>query len=254
MGLLAEDEPPAFRVLNQGGASPFLLTADHAGRVIPRALGTLGVAEAELRRHIAWDIGIAGVTELLAQALDATAILQTYSRLVIDCNRQPHVPSAFPEVSESTAIPGNTGLTAADKAARQAAIFDPYHTEIARLIAVLPQKPIYVAMHSFTPVYHGVARPMQVALLYNRAPRLARALVALLREEGDLVVAENDPYRVTDETDYGVPVHAERGGLDYLEIEIRQDLIEDTAGQAKWAQILARLLPRAVASLKEQRA
>jgi predicted N-formylglutamate amidohydrolase len=251
MSLLAADEAPAFRVLNPGGASPFLLTADHAGRVIPRALGTLGLADADLRRHIAWDIGIAGVTERLAAALDATAILQTYSRLVIDCNRQPRVPSAFPEVSEATPIPGNTGLTAADKAARQAAIFEPYHAEIARLIAARAET-IYVAMHSFTPVYHGNARPMQVALLFNRAPRLSHALAALLRQEGSLVVTENDPYRVSDETDYGVPVHAERGGLDYLEIEIRQDLIEDAAGQERWAAILARLLPRAAASLKEQ--
>jgi predicted N-formylglutamate amidohydrolase len=254
MGLLAEGEPAAFRVLNPGGASPFLLTADHAGRMIPHALGTLGLAAADLRRHIAWDIGIAGVSELLASALDATAVLQTYSRLVIDCNRQPHVPSAFPEVSEATAIPGNAGLSAAEKAARQAAIFDPYHEEIARLIAARAEKPIYVAMHSFTPVYHGVARPMHIALLYNRAPRLSHALAALLRAEGDLVVTENEPYRVSDETDYGVPVHAERGGLDYLEIEIRQDLIEDAEDQAKWAQILARLLPRAAAQLKEQRA
>jgi len=252
MGLLAEDEAPAFQVLNQGGTSPFLLTADHAGRVIPRALGTLGLAAADLLRHIAWDIGIAGVTALLAAELDATAILQTYSRLVIDCNRQPGVPSAFPAVSEATPIPGNAGLTEADKAARQAEIFDPYHAEIALLIAARTKRPMYVAMHSFTPVYHGVARPMQVALLYNRTPRLSHALAALLRTEGDLVVTENDPYRVTDETDYGVPVHAERGGLDYLEIEIRQDLIEHAAGQAKWAKILARLLPRAAASLKEQ--
>jgi len=251
MGLLAEDEAAAFRVVNPQGVSPFLLTADHAGRVIPRALGNLGVPEAELRRHIAWDIGIAAVTERLAAALDATAILQTYSRLVIDCNRQPHVPSAFPEVSEATPIPGNAGLTADDKAARQSAIFDPYHGEIARLIAARAAT-IYVAMHSFTPVYHGAARPMQVALLYNRAPRLSHALAKLLRAEQNLVVTENDPYRVSDETDYGVPVHAERTGLDYLEIEIRQDLIEDAAGQEEWAAILARLLPIAAASLKEQ--
>jgi predicted N-formylglutamate amidohydrolase len=120
-------------------------------------------------RHIAWDIGIAGVTRRLAGLLDAAAILQVYSRLVIDCNRQPSVPSAFPVVSEATPIPGNVGLTEADKAARQRAIFDPYHGEIARLLAArLSIKPVYVAMHSFTPVYLGVARGMEVAVLYNR--------------------------------------------------------------------------------------
>jgi predicted N-formylglutamate amidohydrolase len=251
MGLLGDDEPPAFRVLNRDGASRFLLTADHAGRVIPRRLENLGLGEADISRHIGWDIGIAGVTARLADALGATAILQTYSRLVIDCNRQPHVASAFPVISEATAIPGNKDLTEADKAARQAAIFDPYHAEIARLIGMRPAAPIYVAMHSFTPVYLGAARPMQVALLYNRNPRLSRILAGLLHAEGKYVVAENEPYRVSDETDYGVPVHAEARGLDYLEIEIRQDLIADEAGQAEWAGILARLLPLAAETLGE---
>jgi len=168
---------------------------------------------------------------------------------VIDCNRQPHVPSAFPTLSEDTAIPGNAALTEADKAARREQIFDPYHAEIRRLIAVLG-RPVYVAMHSFTPVYLGVARPMQAAVLYNRNPRLSRILAGLLRSE-NLAVAENEPYRVSDETDYGVPVHAEAGGLDYLEIEIRQDLIAHEAGQAEWARRLARLLPLAAEKLRE---
>src|SRR5271168_2152337 len=131
MTLLDGDEKPVFTVVNPAGKSRFLLTADHAGREIPRALGDLGVSAADMERHIAWDIGIEGVTRRLAAALDATAILQTYSRLVVDCNRQPYVPSAFPEVSESTRIPGNIGLSAAQKLARQQAIFDPYHAEIA---------------------------------------------------------------------------------------------------------------------------
>ena len=243
--MLDEDEKPVFTVVNPGGKSRFLLTADHAGQEIPLALGDLGVSAADMERHIAWDIGIAGVTKLLAAALDATAILQIYSRLVVDCNRPPSVPSAFPEISEATTIPGNLGLTQAEKRARQEAIFDPYHREIARLIAARRETPIYVAMHSFTPVYLDVAREMHAAVLYNRNPRLSHALAALLRREDGLVVAENDPYRVTDETDFGVPVHAERAGLDYLAVEIRQDLIRDQNGQAEWAARLARLLPLA---------
>jgi len=250
-GLLAADEPPAFRIEHEGAAkNRFLLTADHAGRKIPRALGDLGVAEADLRRHIAWDIGIAGVTSHLARMLGAEAVFQTYSRLVVDCNRQPTVPSAFPVVSEATAIPGNVGLDEAGKRARLEAVFEPYHAAIRRAIAARAEKPVYVAMHSFTPVYLGVPRAVEVAVLYNRAPRLSLALADLLREEGGLVVGENDPYRVTDETDYGVPVHAERGGLDYVEIEIRQDLIEGEAGQLAWAARLARLLPQALARME----
>jgi predicted N-formylglutamate amidohydrolase len=251
MGLLTEDDVKPFRLFNAAGRSRFLLTADHAGNLVPRALGDLGLAEADLRRHIGWDIGISGVTIGLAERLDAVAILQNYSRLVVDCNRQPYVPSAFPVVSEATAIPGNAGLTEAAKRSRQAEIFDPYHDEIKRLIAARgAEPPVYVAMHSFTPVYLGERRAMDVAVLYNRSPRLSQALAQLLRAEGDLTVAENDPYRVSDESDYGVPVHAERGGLDYLEIEIRQDLIESEAGQASWADRLARLLPLALAAVE----
>ena len=244
--LLADDEALPFRIENPDGGSPILFTADHAGRVIPRALGDLGLTEPDLSRHIAWDIGIAGVTSRLAKLLDATAIFQTYSRLVIDCNRRPDVPGAFPVVSEATPIPGNQNLTEAEKLARRVAIFDPYH----EAIAALKTGRIYVAMHSFTPVYLGNARPMQVALLYNRNPRLSHAMAALLRAEGDLAVAENQPYYVSDETDYGVPVHAERAGLDYLEIEIRQDLIAEASGQQEWADRLARLLPLAAETLK----
>lgn len=150
----------------------------------------------------------------------------------------------FPEVSEATRIPGNLGLSETEKRARLHSIFDPYHAEIARLIGQRKSSNmIYVAMHSFTPVYLGAVRPMHVAVLYNRNPRVSHILADLLRGEVGLVVGENEPYRVSDETDYGVPVHAERGGLDYVEIEIRQDLIEDESGQQEWADRLARLLP-----------
>jgi len=249
MGLLGEEEPAPVRLVNPDGASRFLLTADHAGRRIPQCLGDLGVPPAEMARHIAWDIGIAAVTEGLAVALDAPAILQNYSRLVVDCNRRPDVKSAFPEVSEATAVPGNCGLSAADKAARRQAIFDPYHAEIARMLDARPGV-IYVAMHSFTPVYLGAARGMHVAVLYHRNPRASQVLAGLLRQEQGLVVAENEPYQVGDETDYGVPVHAERRGLDYLEIEIRQDLIADARGQREWVERLGRLLPMVAEGLK----
>ena len=244
MSLLGADEPGPAEVLQENGTSRFVLTADHAGRAIPRGLADLGVSEAERLRHIAWDIGIAGVTRRLSALLDAPAVLQHYSRLVVDCNRPTGAGSAFPEVSEATVIPGNAGLDEAAKAARIAAIFEPYHAAIAQALEARGRS-IYVAMHSFTPVYLGRARPMHVAVLYNRNPRLSQALAELLRAEPGLVVAENEPYAVSDVSDYGVPVHAERRGLDYVEIEIRQDLIQDEGGQAEWAGRLARLLPLA---------
>jgi predicted N-formylglutamate amidohydrolase len=249
--LLTKDDPAPFRVLRETAASDIFLTADHAGRLIPKALGDLGVPPAERQRHIAWDIGIAGVTERLSDLLDATAILQTYSRLVIDCNRDPSWPSAMPEVSEYTPIPGNLNLTEGAKAARVAAIFTPYHDRIRTLLdARAHRRTVLVAMHSFTPSFKGENRAMEVGMLYNKDARLARILLDLLRQEGDLTVGDNAPYAVTEDSDYGVPTHGEKRGLPHIEIEIRQDLIATPAGQQAWANRFARLLTAADAALK----
>jgi predicted N-formylglutamate amidohydrolase len=250
--LLAADEPAPVTVYNAGGPSPFMLVADHAGNAMPRALGRLGIAEAECRRHIAWDIGIAGLGRLLADALDATLIRQNYSRLVIDCNRPPGAATSIPDISDLTAIPGNAALSDADKAARARAIFWPYH---ARIEAELERRQqagraaVLIALHSFTPVFKGLARSWHAALLYNRDPRLARRLLALLKEESGLIVGDNEPYFVSDASDYTIPVHGERRHVPHALIEIRQDLIADEKGERQWAQLLARLLPEAYASL-----
>ncbi len=251
--LLDPDESSPVRVLRETGRSDLFLTADHAGRAIPRRLGQLGLPENELVRHIGWDIGIAGVTERLSQALDATAVLQIYSRLVIDCNRDPSVPTSIPEISELTEIPGNRHLSDADRAARIEAIFAPYHARIRTLLddrAAAGRRTVLVAMHSFTPIFKGESRAMHVGVLYNRDATLANTLLALLRAEGDLVVGDNAPYAITDTSDYGIPVHGEQRGLVHVEIEIRQDLIADEAGQAAWAARFARLLRAADALLQ----
>jgi predicted N-formylglutamate amidohydrolase len=204
-----------------------------------------------MERHIAWDIGIAAVTEQLSALLDATSVLQTYSRLVIDCNRDPSWPTAMPEISEHTAIPGNIGLSQADREARIAAIFTPYHRRISELLdARAERRTVVIAMHSFTPSFKGESRAMQVGMLYNKDPVLARILLNLLRQEGDLVVGDNAPYAITGNSDYGIPVHGENRGLPHVEIEIRQDLIADPSGQRAWAQRFARLLTQADAALK----
>ena len=246
--LLAADEPPPVTVQNAGGRSPLLLVADHAGVASPRGLGRLDIAVSEWRRHIAWDIGIAGLACMLSDALDATLIRQNYSRLVIDCNRPLDAASSIPEISELTPIPGNTGLSDADKAARAQAIFRPYHAHIEAEIERRRQagrSTALIALHSFTPQFKGVARPWHVALLSNRDRRLADRLLDLLSQERGLVVGDNQPYFVSDATDYTIPVHGERHGLPHALIEIRQDLIAEDNGQQQWAERLARLLPRA---------
>ena len=252
--LLAPDEPAAVRVLRPRGMSDFVLAADHAGRLIPRALGTLGLDEGERSRHIAWDIGIAAVTEALSELLNATAVLQTYSRLVIDCNRAPGHPTSIPALSELTPIPGNEGLSEADRAARKRAIFDPYHIAISGLLdtqKAAGRRTVLVAMHSFTPVFKSVARRVEVGVLYHHETPLSRIMLELLRAEGDLAVGANEPYAITDDSDYTVPVHGEGRGLDHVEIEIRQDLITDSDGQAAWARRMARLLREADKRLHE---
>jgi predicted N-formylglutamate amidohydrolase len=252
--LLQNDDPAPVQVHREAGGSDFVLTADHAGRAIPRSLGRLGLPERELDRHIAWDIGIAGVTERLSAALDATAVLQTYSRLVIDCNRDPTVATSIPEVSELTEIPANLGLSADARLARRKEIFEPYHACIRALLdarQAAARRTVFVAMHSFTPLFKGESRAMQVGVLYNRDARLAEILLELLRTEGDLVVGDNAPYAVSDVTDYGIPVHAEKRNLPHVEIEIRQDLIADETGQAEWAGRFARLLQESDTRLRK---
>ena len=252
--LLADDEPEPVDVLRPDGASPFFLTCDHAGRIIPRSLGRLGVPESELDRHIAWDIGIRAVSERIAGALDTTVIMQVYSRLVIDCNRDPLVPSSIPEISELTPIPGNVELStrrtdapasanfrALPCAARAAAggaggggkgngdrLDAQLHADLQGCVAAVARR--------------GALQPRQGA---------GRIFLDLLRREEGLVVGDNEPYFVSDLTDYTIPVHGEKRSLPHVEIEIRQDLITEEAGQREWADRFIRLLPEAHKRLKD---
>ena len=251
--LLAADDPPPVAVYNGDGRSPFLLVADHAGNIFPCALGRLGIPAAEAARHIALDIGIAKLSRIVADALDAALIQQNYSRLVIDCNRPPGAVSSIPEISELTPIPGNVGLSTAERIAREREIFRPYHDAIAAALEHRRQAnapAALIALHSFTPVFKAAARPWHAALLYHRDARLARALLALLRNEAGLTIGDNEPYFVSDATDYTIPVHGERRNIPHALIEIRQDLLTDEIGQREWARRIARILPEAYRSLR----
>lgn len=246
--LLGDDEPPAFLSTRPGGTSSFVIAVDHAGARIPRALGTLGVPESELSRHIAWDIGALGIAQGIAARLNATLVAQNYSRLVIDCNRDPRVATSIVTMSEWTPIPGNVGLTPAQAAQRRAAIFDPYHAHLSALLddrIAAGRRTILVSQHTMTDVYKGSQRPMHAAVLYNRDRRYAGLVLEALRAIPGLVIADNEPYYVTDETDYTIPHHGEARGLPHVEIEVRQDLVSDAAGQAEWAGRLATVLKSA---------
>jgi predicted N-formylglutamate amidohydrolase len=240
--LLAADEPPAVLEIGRGGRSRFVIVVDHAGRRIPRRLKNLGLPPEELERHIAWDIGGLAVGRQVAAELDASLLAQNYSRLVIDCNRDPKVASSIPRLGESVPIPGNIDLSDAEIAARRAEIFDPYHE---RLRALLDERQaagtptILVAQHTMTNIFKGARREMHAAVLYNRDRRFAGLVLDSLRREADLLIADNEPYFVSDETDYTIPRHGEARGLPHVEIEIRQDLVSDEAGQSAWAKRIA---------------
>ena len=247
--LLFEDEPGPVVVERPDSTSPYLFVCDHAGNRLPRRLGDLGVSKQDLIRHIAWDIGALGLAQEFARRFDATLVRQVYSRLVIDCNRPPQADSSVPELSESTSVPGNHNLAEAEIRARQSEIFQPYHDTIAALIdrrLGSGQPTILLAIHSFTPIYHGEQRPWHIGLLYHRETRLADLFKQLLAEDETLCIGDNQPYSVDDFSDHTIPVHGERRGIPHLLFELRHDLIETEDDQYRWAHRLAHSLDRAL--------
>ncbi|HEX7761185.1 MAG TPA: N-formylglutamate amidohydrolase [Caulobacteraceae bacterium] len=251
---------------NPHGASPLLLLGDHAGLAIPAALGRLGLADADLGRHIACDIGVAGLGAALSRSLDAVFISQRYSRLVIDCNRALADPGSIAAESDGCVIPGNAGLTHAQRTARAEAVFHPYHHAIAAELdarRVRGQRSILVALHSFTPALNDRAhRPWRYGVLHRHDSAFSAAVLAVLTARfGPDVVGDNQPYAM-DGTDFTVPVHmkAKEGeakggdprGADYLELEVRQDTIDTPAGQGAVAVdlvlVFAEALDKALAA------
>ena len=244
--ILHRDDPSPTHVTNPGGKCRLLLIGDHAGRAIPKGLNQLGLTPADLDTHIAWDIGIAGLGDRLAARLDACFIRQTYSRLVIDCNRRPGAPAAMPEVSDGVTIPGNLGLDAQAMVARRAEIYQPYQDAIAaELDRRADRQTILVSLHSFTPVMQGHVRPWRMGVLHRDDSAFSSRVLAILQRQLGDAAGDNAPYRM-DGTDNTVPLHADPRGLDYLELEVRQDLIAEPSGQAAIADGLERVLTEAL--------
>lgn len=238
--LIGPGDPPAFETVNADGRAALQLVSDHASRTVPERLGTLGLDSADFDRHIAYDIGAADVTRLLAAALDAQAILAGYSRLVIDVNRPPGHPQSIPEISDETAIPGNRALPEAEQALRVTALFEPYHDAIHQALAHLWRRgapPALFSIHSFCPAYGGEERPWDVGVLWNRDPRIAKPLIEKLAKRG-LRVGDNLPYSGR-ELAYTLNLHGGAAGLANCVVEINQDQLRDREGIRRWAGILA---------------
>ena len=243
--LLTPADPPVVEIWNGEGKAPVLATCDHASNKVPRSLGRLGLSNEELRRHIGWDIGAAGVTRLLVRRLGAPAILAGYSRLVVDCNRDPADTTSMPAVSDGVAVPGNAALTETARRQRLDALFRPYHQAIEDALDRFAKRavhPAVLSIHSFTPTMNGIARPWHIGILWDRDPRIPVPLLAALRREPRLVVGDNEPYSAREPAGYTVRTHAVRRGLPHVAVEIRQDLITDGAGEREWAERLAAAL------------
>jgi len=242
-------DPPCFRVLNPEGRAPVVLTCDHASHAVPAALRNLGLPEAELHRHIGWDPGTAAVAARLSALLDAPAVLSGYSRLLIDCNRAPDDPTLICEVSDGTVVPGNRDLDAAERSRRLEQYFWPYHRAVDAVQAAVQQRhPVtaLLSIHSFTPRLraHDVARPWHIGVVWDRDDRLAAPLLQALRNEGDLVVGDNQPYSGRTESGFSILYHGRDRGLHHVMIEIRQDTVGSDAEIEAWAQRLDRCYRR----------
>lgn len=254
----------SFAVANGDGAGAFVLVCDHASHFIPDEYAGLGLGETDRLRHIGWDIGALGLSRALSARLDAPLIHATLSRLLQDVNRSPNAHDAIVAVSENVLVPGNRDLDDAERERRRRWIYEPYHAAIEAVIGerlARGRPTAVIAVHSFTPVYHGVARPWRIGVLSHRDRRMADALLAALRAEVDAsgadigddalgldMIGDNQPYAPADGVYHTLERHAEAHGLPCAMLEIRNDLIQDGPGQDAWADRLAPLLRRALAS------
>lgn len=235
---------------NESGSAPVVIVVDHASNAIPDAWGDLGLDEAARSAHIAWDPGALGVAREMSRLLDAPLVRATVSRLVLDLNRPIGSTTLIPEVSETTEIPGNVGLGEDDRKHRIAAVYEPYHDALAGLIdrhvarcAARSGAPVAVcAVHTFTPVYRGVARPLQVGILFDRDTRLGAGMLAHLKRQPGIKAEANQPYSPADEVYWTLDRHAVSRGLMNVMIEIRNDEVRTEERQSWWAGTLVEAL------------
>jgi predicted N-formylglutamate amidohydrolase len=242
--LLAADEPAPVWTHNTEADSDLLLVCDHADNFVPRALGALGVPARALERHIAYDIGIAPVTRMMADALGAPAVFSHFSRLIVDPNRQLDDPTLTPAIADETVVPGNREVSPDELEARLQSFFWPYHTAVARQLDAMAARgrtPVLLSMHSFTPVLRGRERPWEIGILWDYDERLPVPLMQRAAARG-WRVGDNEPYSARDGHGYTQHVHGDKRGLANALVEIRQDLIDTQRGQRAWAQEMVELL------------
>jgi len=240
-----------FEIVNAAGRAPLVIACDHASNAVPPEVGSLDVGDADMQRHIAWDIGAAAISRHLAKAFDAPAILCGTSRLVIDCNRQLRDPTLIPLTSDGTAVPANERLTSEHRARRISAYFDTYHDACRGVLAsrcAAGRRPLFLAVHTMTDRMKGKFRPWEIALSSNDNRLATDPALAVLRKVDGILVGDNEPYDMNTDEDYSTPEHALSRGLDYLQVEFRQDMVATPEGQRHFAEIFVPAIAAAIAA------
>jgi predicted N-formylglutamate amidohydrolase len=243
--LIGPGDPPPFISYNDHGKSPVLLVADHASPYFPAALNQLGLADWVLDSHVAWDIGSDKLAQFLADQLDAQAVLAGFSRLIVDPNRKLEDPSAFVEISDGQAIPGNIDLNEEQKALRIQSFFKPYHDQITARLKRFSDSgivPAMISVHTCTPVFDRVVRPWHIGIMWDKDPRIPLPLIQRLERMDGVCIGDNEPYSGRHPHDFTIDYHAEPAGLPHVGIEVRQDLVKSKEGAREWAGILAEAL------------
>jgi len=240
-----------FEIVNAAGRAPLVIACDHASNAVPPEIVHFGVSAADMQRHIAWDIGAAPIARMLAGAFDAPAILCGTSRLVIDCNRQLRDPTLIPATSDGTVVPGNESLSPEQRAQRISAYFDTYHQACRQIIDARcadGRRPLFLAVHSMTDRMKGKLRPWEIALSSNENRRATDPALAVLRKLDGVVIGDNEPYDMNIDEDYSTPEHALSRGLDYLQVEFRQDVVATPQGQKRFAELFIPAVAAAIAA------
>ena len=235
-------------VANATGTSSVVVVCDHASDFIPEPLGDLGLTDRDRKSHAVWDPGARAVALGLAARLDAVLIASGVSRLVVDCNRPPDAADAMPELSEVVHVPGNMSLSAAERAARFALYYLPFHAKVCASLDAVAD-PVLVTVHSFTPVYHGQHRSVEIGVLHDSDARFADAMLRVAAAHTDANVQRNQPYGPSDGVTHTIVEHGVNAGRLNVMLEIRSDLIETPPQQDAMSAALAAWIADAFAQL-----
>ncbi len=235
--------------LNAGGAGPVVLVCEHASNHVPEDYDGLGLSPDARQSHVAWDPGAMGVARGMSTRLNAPLVAGTWSRLIYDCNRPPEAGDAMPATTELFAIPGNTGLSDADKAHRVETCYIPFRDKLTDVLTKAPHLTVLVTIHSFTPVYRGARRRVEIGILHDTDSRLADAMLDCAPRHTDHIVERNAPYGPEDGVTHTLKLHGLSRGLLNVMLEIRSDLIETDAQQGAMAEMLSDLVNDALAHL-----